>query len=119
MRKRFPILLAANGRWPDAGTGGIGFTFTWAKIDNRGSNPVTVGLNANVTAGDLMDSYMTVAGGKVRVFNLSGPKHTSEHQDQLPTGENAVNQIYLVSALGTTLFLEVADYPIVDMVFAT
>lgn len=114
MRKRFPILLGANGRWPDAGTGGIGFPFNWVKIDNRGAASVDVGLNANPTAGDKIDNYMTVGNGKVRVFNVAGPKNADGSNN-----EDWPDQLYLVSASGTTLMLEVSDHPIVDMDFAT
>lgn len=114
MRKRFAITLAANGRWPDAQTGGIGFPFNWVKVDNRGSASVDVGLNANPGAGDKIDTLLTVGNGKVRTFNVAGPKQ--------PDGTNMEdwpNQVYLVSASGTTLLLEVSDHPIVDMDFAT
>lgn len=114
MRKRFAILLAANGRWPDAQTGGIGFPFNWVKVDNRGSNAVDVGLNAGPTAGDKIDTLLTVGTGKVRVFNVAGPKNADGSNT-----EDWPDQVYLVSASGTTLLLEVADHPIVDMDFAT
>lgn len=115
MRKRFAVTLAAGGRWPDAQVGGVGFPFNWVKVDNTGgSNPVSVGLNAGVQAGDVIDSLWTVNKGHVRVFNVAGPKQ--------PDGTNMEdwpNQLYLVSGSGTTVVIEVADHPIVDMVFAT
>lgn len=114
MRKRFSILLPANGRWPDAQTGGIGFPFNWVLVDNKGSASVDVGLNANPAAGDKIDVLFTVGNGKVRVKNLAGPK-----QPDGTSMEDWPNQVYLVSASGTTLVLEVADHPIVDMDFAT
>ena len=114
MRKRFPVTLAAGGRWPDAQTGGIGFFFNWVKVDNKGSNPCQVGLNAGVQAGDNIDSYLTVGSGKVRVFNVAGPK-----QADGSNLEDWPDQVYVVSTLGTTLLIEVADHPIVDMPFAT
>jgi hypothetical protein len=115
VRKRFAITLAAGGRWPDGQTGGIGFAFNWVKVDNTGgSNPVSVGLNAGVQAGDVIDSLMTVSKAHVRVFNVAGPKNADGSNT-----EDWPNQVYLVSALGTTVILEVADHPIVDMVYAT
>jgi len=114
VRKRFALTLAANGRWPDAQTGGIGFCFNWVKVDNRGSGPVDVGLNAMPASGDKIDTYLTVGNGKMRVFNVAGPKNA----DGTNT-EDWPDQVYLVSANGTTLLLEVADHPIVDMTFAT
>lgn len=114
MRKRFAITLAAGGRWPDGQTGGIGFPFNWVKVDNKGAAAVSVGLNAQVAAGDAIDSYLTVVNGRVRVFNVAGPK--------LSDGSNMEDwpdQVYLVSATGTTVLLEVADHPIVDMEYAT
>lgn len=116
MRKRFAITLAANGRWPDATVSGPGFRFNWVKIDNRGAASVDVGFNAGPTAGDKIDTLMTVGNGKVRVFNISGPLRKP---DGTQSEEEWVDQIYLVSAAGTTLILEVADHPIVDMVYAT
>lgn len=113
MRKRVTITLAAGGRWPDA-NGGFGVRFNWVKVDNRGgSNPVDVGLNANPAAGDKIDTYLTVSKGTVRVFNVAGPRSAEG------PGEDWPDEINLVSASGTTLVLEVADHPIVDMVYAT
>jgi len=114
VRKRFAVTLAAGGRWPDGQTGGIGFCFNWVKVDNKGSNAVDLGLNAGPTAADKIDTYLTVGGGKSRVFNVAGPKNS----DGTNT-EDWPDQVYLVSASGTTLLLEVADHPIVDMVYAT
>ena len=115
MRKRFAIVLAAGGRWPDASTGGIGFAFNWVKVDNKGaSNPVHVGLNAQVAAGDPVDAYLVVEKSTVRVFNVAGPKNADG-----TNMEDWPDQVYLVSAAGTTVLLEVADHPIVDMIFAT
>lgn len=114
MRKRFALTLAANGRWPDGGVGGIGFPFNWVKIDNKGSASVDVGINAFPQAGDKIDTYCTVGNGKVRVFNLAGPKNADGTRT-----EDWPDQLYLVSASGTTLLLEVADHPIVDMDNAT
>jgi hypothetical protein len=114
MRRSFAIVLAAGGRWPDAQTGGITFPFNWVSIDNRGSNPVDVSFAANPAAGDVNSTYLTVGAGKVRTFNVGGPR-----SEQDKTQENWPDQIYLVSALGTNLTLDIADHPIVDMVFAT
>lgn len=113
MRKRFAILLAANGRWPDAQTGSIGFPFNWVKIDNKGSASVDVGFSGNPSAGDKIDTYMTVSNGKVRVFNVAGPRVDGKPCDDWPT------ELHLVSASGTTVVVEVADDPIVDVTFAT
>lgn len=111
MRKRIPITLAAGGRWPDAG-GGLGFPFNWVKIDNRGSNGVDFSLSANPAAGDKTDTVLTVGSGKCRVFNVAGPKGGDEEEDW-------PDELHLVSASGTSLELEIADHPIVDMTFAT
>jgi len=112
MRKRQAIVLAAAGRWPDAG-GGFGVRFNWVKVDNRGSNAVDVALSGTPTAGDKVDTLLTVGGGKVRVFNVAGPKQAEGPAEDWP------DEINLVSASGTTVVLEVADHPIVDMDFAT
>jgi hypothetical protein len=112
VRKRLPITLAAGGRWPDAG-GGFGVCFNWLKIDNRGSNAVDVALSATPTAGDKTDTLFTVGAGKVRVLNVAGPRGISGDPDDWP------DEVKLVSTSGTTLVLEIADHPIVDMVFAT
>lgn len=114
MRKRFAILLAAGGRWPDGQTGGIGFPFNWLLVDNKGTNSVDVSLNANPASGDKIDALFTVSSGKCRVKNLAGPRN----QDGSLT-EDWPDQVYLVSASGTTLVLEVADHPIVDFSLAT
>lgn len=112
MRKRKAIVLAANGRWPDAG-GGFDVPFNWLKVDNRGSASVDVSLAANPTAGDLLSTLFTVGNGKVRVMNLAGPHKPGETQEDWP------DAVFLVSASGTTVLLEIADHPIVDMDFAT
>jgi hypothetical protein len=114
MRKRFAIVLAAAGRWPDAQTGGIGFPFNWVKVDNKGSGALDLALSATPAAGDKVDTYATIAAGKSRVFNVAGPRN--------PDGtlsEDWPDQVYLVSTNGTTLLLEVADHPIVDMTYTT
>lgn len=113
MRKRLAITLAAGGRWPDSG-GGFGVPFNWILIDNKGSNSVDVALSGTPTAGDKIDTLYTVGSGKVRVKNVAGPR-SSDDQEQ----EDWPDEVRLVSASGTTLVLEVADYPIVDMIFAT
>lgn len=121
MRLRFPVTLGAGGRWPDTPAGDVGRNlppFNWVKVDNRGSsNPVDVGLNAGPNAGDKIDTLLTVGGGKVRVFNVAGPHPPgSDHPD---AGEGWPQQLHLVSSSGTTVLIEIADHPIVDMVFAT
>jgi hypothetical protein len=112
VRERRAITLAAAGRWPDAG-GGFGVCFNWIKIDNKGSNAVDVALSATPTAGDKIDVLFTVGAGKVRVLNVAGPRGIEGDQDDWP------DAVYLVSTSGTTLVLEIADHPIVDMIFAT
>lgn len=117
MRKRYPVTLVAGGRWPDVGDG-ISFPrFNWCLIDNKGTNAVDVSLNANPAAGDKIDTLFTVAGGKVRVKNVAGPH--APGSDTPDAGEGWPNQLFLVSASGTTVLVEVADHPIVDMEFAT
>lgn len=111
MRKRVPITLAAGGRWP-AADGGLGVCFNWVKLDNRGSNAVDFALSATPTAGDKTDTLLTVGAGKVRIFNVAGPKGGDEQEDW-------PDALFLTSTSGTSLVLEVADHPIVDMVFAT
>jgi hypothetical protein len=112
VRKAQSIVIAAGGRWPDAG-GGFGVRFNWVKIDNRGSGTVDVGLGGMPTAGDKVDTVMTVKNGTVRVFNVAGPRSAEG------PGEDWPDQITLVSASGTTVRLEVADHPIVDLVLST
>ena len=113
MRKRQAITLAAGGRWPDAG-GGFGVRFNWVRVDNRGSNSVDVALSGTPAAGDKIDTLLTVGAGKSRVFNVAGPKDADGTRT-----EDWPDQINLVSASGTTVLLEVADHPIVDMTFTT
>lgn len=113
MRKRLPITLAAGGRWPDSG-GGFGVPFNWLKIDNRGSGAVDGALSANPQAGDKVDTLFTVAAGKVRVLNLAGPRGSGDD-----TEEEWPSELRLVSTAGTNLVVEIADCPIVDMVFTT
>ena len=114
MRKRFAVTLAAGGRWPDGQTGGIGFCFNWILVDNKGAAAVDVGLNASPAAGDKIDTLFTVGAGKVRTKNVAGPKNADGSNT-----EDWPDQVYLVSATGTTLLLEVADHPICDFTFAT
>lgn len=112
MRKRKAITLAAGGRWPDAG-GGFGVPFNWIKVDNKGAQSVDVSLAANPAAGDLASALFTVSAGKVRVMNVAGPHVPGQTQEDWP------DELFLVSTTGTTVVLEVADHPIVDMVLAT
>jgi hypothetical protein len=114
VRKRKTLVLAAGGRWPDA-NGGFGMRFNWCKLDNRGgTNSVEFGLAANMTAGDASSGVIgSVSKGVCRVFNLAGPLTADG------PGEDWPQEIYLVSASGTTVVLEIADHPIVDMSFAT
>jgi hypothetical protein len=114
VRKRVAITLAAGGRWPDAG-GGLGVCFNWLKIDNRGSNAVDVALSATPTAGDKIDTLFTVGAGKVRCLNVAGPQRAQNAGDP----DDWPDAVYLVSASGTTLVLELADHPIVDQVLST
>ena len=112
MRKRYVVQLAASGKWPDAGVSSIGFPFNWVKVDNRGATDVDVSLTPPGIQGDLATNYLTVKTGKVRVFNLAGPKNSDDTPyDEWP------NQIWLVCGSGgsSTVMLEVADCPIVDM----
>lgn len=111
MRKRKAITLAAGGRWPDQ-EGGFGVPFNWVKIDNRGSNAVDFALSGTPTAGDKIDTLLTVGAGKCRVFNVAGPKGGDEQEDW-------PDELKLISTSGTTLELEIADHPIVDLTLAT
>jgi hypothetical protein len=109
LRQRFPITLAAAGRWPASDQGRNLPAFNWIKIDNRGSGSVDFGLAANPHSGDLLDTLGTVAPGKVRVFNVE--PHNA------PT--KWPRELFLVSAAGTTLMVEISDQVIVDMVSDT
>lgn len=117
MRERYPIVLAAGGRWPDAQSGANLPKFNWILIDNKGSNAVDVALSANPTAGDKVDVLFTVGAGKTRVKNVAGPHPPGS--DTPDAGEGWPDQLHLVSASGTTVVIEIADHPIVDMTFAT
>lgn len=112
MRKRRAVVLAAAGRWPDA-SGGFGHAFNWIKIDNRGSNAVEWGLAANMASGDLSSVLGSVGAGKCRVFNVAGPLTEDGPAEDWPL------EVFLVSSAGTTVVLEIADHPIVDMTFTT
>jgi hypothetical protein len=116
VRKRFPIVLAANAKWPDAAAGGIGFYFNWVKVDNKGAGPVDISLAPAMTQGDLVNNYATITAGKVRVFNLAGPRRGTPDDQDVDKGEDWADQVYLVvGATGTTVLLEVADHPLVDL----
>lgn len=115
MRQRFPVTLGANGRWPDTSSGVNLPRFNWLKIDNRGSASVDVALSANPAAGDKIDTLFTVSNGKVRVMNVAGPTDGGAEDPS-----NAwPKQLHLVSTSGTTVVIEIADHPIVDLVLAT
>ena len=119
MRQRYAVTLAAGGRWPDASAGGgVNLPrFNWVKVDNKGSNAADVALNANPAAGDKIDTLLTVGAGKVRVFNVGGPHPPgSDHPD---AGDSWPQELHIVSTSGTTLLIEIADHPIVDLVSAT
>ena len=113
MRKRFTVVLAANGFWPDADTA-IGFRFNWVKLDNVGGTPVDFGFTPFRVFGDNQVHWLTCSQGKVRVFNVAGPRNAD---GSIP--EDWPDQIWLLSQGGTTVQVEVADHPIVDMTFAT
>ncbi|HEX6476679.1 MAG TPA: hypothetical protein VF005_05345, partial [Acidimicrobiales bacterium] len=81
------------------------------------SNSVDFGLSSKPASGDHIDTYGTVSAGKCRVFNVSGPLKGAPDPEN--SGENEINQVYLVSTAGTDVVLEVADHPIVDMTFPT
>jgi len=115
VRRRYPVTLAAGGRWPDVGDA-IGLPrFNWVLVDNKGSNPVDVGLNPP-SPGDKTDVLFTVQGGRCRVKNVAGPHPPGS--DTPDAGEGWPNQLFLVSSQGTTVEIEVADHPIVDMALA-
>lgn len=114
MRKRYAVTLAAGGRWPDIEDNVPRVPFNWVKIDNQGgSNPVDFGLNAQPTG----DKLGTVNKGICRVFNVAGPHPPGS--DSPDAGEGWPTSIHLVSASGTTVLIEIADHPIVDMSFTT
>lgn len=117
MRKRYFVTLAAGGRWPDIEDNVPRVPFNWLLVDNRGSNSVDVTLNPGSAAGDKSDTLCTVGNGKVRVKNLAGPHPPgSDHPD---AGEGWPHEVHLVSASGTTVVVEIADHPIVDIESAT
>lgn len=117
MRQRYPVVLGAGGRWPTGGEGGTIRPFNWVKIDNKGSNAVSFGLNANFNPGDKADELGEVGAGKCRVFNVAGPYPPGS---QHPDADDAwPDQIYLASVSGTTVVLEVDQCPIVDMTLTT
>lgn len=117
MRKRFPITLVAGGKWPDAATGGIGFYFNWVKVDNKGANAVDLSLAPAQAQGDLVNNYASISAGKVRVFNLASARRGTPDDEDIDKGEDWPDQVYLVCAIagGTTVLLEVADHPLVDL----
>jgi hypothetical protein len=111
MRQRFFWKPAAAGaRWPEDVTGQNLPPFNWVKIDNRGANPVLVGLNAQ-PANDQMDFYAQVSGGKWRCFNVAGPK-----KDEADGGDSFLEEVHLLAITGgTTVMIEISDTPLVDM----
>lgn len=118
MRQRFPVTLAAGGRWPNASGGGVSLPpFNWFLVDNKGSGDVDVSLNPNPTAGDTTGNLCTVKAGKVRVKNVGGPVRPGD--DHPDSGDGWPSELHLVSASGTTVLIEIADHPIVDLVSAT
>jgi hypothetical protein len=110
VRQRFRFTLAAAGRWPDADGGRNLPKFNWVRIDNRGANPVVVGLNAQ-PGNDQIDFIASVSAGKVRVFNVGPPaERIQDSSDAWP------DELHLFSVLGTTLEIDIADYPLVDLI---
>lgn len=117
MRQRYPVVLAAGGRWPTAAEGGTIRRFCWLKVDNKGSNAVSVSLNANFNPGDKADELAEVGAGKCRILNVAGPHPPGSNH---PDADDAwPDQVYLASVSGTTVVVEVDQFPIVDMTFAT
>jgi len=113
MRKSWRVVLAAGGTWPDAGTPGPNCPFNWVLVDNQGgSNSVAVGWE--LPAGSATP-YKTVKPNSVRVFNCGAPRpHAAD--DPHPSWPE---KLYLSSASGTTVVVEVADYPLVDLISVT
>jgi hypothetical protein len=111
MRLRFVFAPTAAGQaWPGPGDQQITVPFNWVKIDNRGAGGVAVGFNnALVNQAGLSDYYLTVSAGKVRVFNVGGPKN-GEDSDNWP------NKLVVKAVAATTVLIEIADHPIVDLI---
>ena len=124
MRQRFAVTLAANGRWPDADQGRNLPPFNWVRIDNRGANPVVVGpkpVGQGLTSDDLDYSYK-VSGGKVRVFNVGPPRPNLDldpvHPDPVmgASTDSYWHEIHAFSLAGTNVEIDIADYPLVDLI---
>jgi hypothetical protein len=115
VRKRFIAVLTANTGWPDStANGGPGFRFNWIKLDNVGGSPADFALAPLNVFGDNQRHFLTVSQGKVRVFNVAGPPN--------PDGsctEDWPDAFFLFSQGGTTVMIEVADHPIVDITLPT
>lgn len=118
MRERYYWTASAGGaRWPDD-VGGLNLPpFNWVKIDNRGANDVTVGVT-NPAVGDDMTYLVKVKSGKTRVFNIAGPERMETEGEAGPSLNWSQTLDILCAAAGaTTLLIEIADHPIVDMIW--
>lgn len=111
MRQRFYVTLGAGGRWPDAVGGNNLPAFNWVKVDNRGAGAVTVGLNPQPGASDALDYLLQVPAGVCRVFNVAGANRDVSDDP----GNAWPSELHLVSSAGSTVMVEIADHPIVDL----
>jgi hypothetical protein len=109
VRERYYFNPTAVGQtWPGPGDQPIPAPFNWCKVDNRGAGDVAVGFASTVQAASGIDYYLQVRAGQVRVFNLGGPKN-GDDSDHWP------NRLFLRAIAATTVLVEIADHPIVDL----
>lgn len=114
MRQYTGFLLPSGAVWPQSvagqagggsGGGGINFVrFNWVRIHNRGASDVIVDTAA--IPQNLSNLYREIVyAGQRRVFNFGGDK------DDWPQELHILN----IGAVTTTIFVEIADSPIVDI----
>lgn len=110
MRLRFTFAPTAAGQaWPGPQDQPIPAPFNWVRIDNKGAGNVVVGWSNTVAQGTLTDYDRLISAGKVRVFNVGGPKN-GEDSDAWP------NRLVVKAVAATTVQIEIADHPIVDLI---
>lgn len=110
MRLRFSFAPTAAGQtWPGPADQPIPGPFNWVRIDNKGAGDVVVGWASTVAQGTLTDYDRKVSAGKTRVFNVAGPKN-GQDDDAWP------QRLFVRAVAATTVQIELADHPIVDLI---
>jgi len=109
---RLKFIFAPTGAgqtWPGPADQPIPGPFNWVRIDNRGAGDVALGFTPTFGQSSLTDYDRKVSAGKVRVFNVAGPEN-GEDSDAWP------NKLFVRAVAATTVLIEIADHPIVDLI---